>query len=124
MTKDDRIAELEAERDALAAALEEYRQYLRDREDVVDSDSGPRPNEAMEHGMAFDEALRKRMADILAARDARMKREGKREALEALPPEAASHLLFPTGLYAQGWNAYRDRVVAALNALEKEARNG
>lgn len=58
---------------------------------------------------------------------ARVRREAKREELNGLPGDASAHLLFSDGLYAQGWNAYRGRVVdalAALDAEEKGEQNG
>lgn len=79
---------VERERNAgLAAVIEEFRAYLRDREDVTDDARGVRPNAAMEHGMELDRLLEKKEIDhhtILALVRAEAKREGAVEALQAM----------------------------------------
>lgn len=59
---------------------------------------------------------------LFAARDARMKREGKMEALRGLPPK--HERLFGSLEYIRGWNGYREKVDAAIAALEQKGEQG
>jgi hypothetical protein len=99
-----KLEALESERDALAAAM-----------DVVSVDG-------------YDGSIEERMTirAILAARDARMQREGALEALRGLPEcrlvdtGRGENRHAPWNVYAM-WNAYRDVVLAAIAALESQA---
>lgn len=131
-----RIAQLEAERDALAAALGTTKVPLKDCPKCHGSGViQGRPltyctDSPEEIRLAFDMARRKcgcliDPIKLLAARDARMKTEGALEALRGLPCEvAAEPKLLTTNPMAywrrRGYNEYRTKVDAAIAALEAE----
>lgn len=128
-TRDEHIAQLEAERDALAAALEPFVRFAKQVSSSpnwvpdgcpVNVDPGGISDLAVGAFRRAEQALADPAA-LLAARDARMKREGKMEALRGLPPK--HERLFGSLEYIRGWNGYREKVDAALDALEKEGRN-
>lgn len=139
MSDKERIAQLEAERDALAAALAKARdlagtaaRYEVDAalsteagSDVFGSPgiaSKSLVRRAKNAWAEFDAIIDGDPAAILAARDARMKREGAREALRGLPPK--HERLFGSLEYIRGWDCYRDRVDAAIAALEQKGEQG
>lgn len=142
------IAQLEAERDALAAALVKARDlagtascYEVDAalsteagSDVFGSPGIARKSlvkRAKNAWAEFDAIIDGDPAAILAARDARMKREGAIEALRGLPMNKPrpSHADYPDDSvwrnrcwFDDGWNAYSRVVGAAIAALEQEAK--
>jgi hypothetical protein len=123
MTQDERIAALEAERDALAAAMGEFGPcpqcggYGRAGQMWRDEDG-----EAMCYSDMSCDCGGVRPEEILAARDARMKRAGALEALRGLPTAKSSEMRHNpiTYNYLEGWNQYRECVDDHLAALEAE----
>lgn len=126
--KDARIAELEAERDALAAKYQDS--YAEACHLAAVMQSGQPAFDAL--GLLLT-SFHADPAAILAARDARVKREGALEALRGLPSSMSRPRLsdYPDDeermereAFALGFNAYRAHIDAGLAALDAEEKKG
>lgn len=139
---EQRIAELEAERDVLAArGYEDAKSIIWSvmmfwignkghhvlrlvENGIWSADKAAEVLRVLLHGTPVElpdvvaDAVYCGDVDALAARDERMKREGALEALRELPPRHERR--FGSLEYIRGWDAYREFVDAAIAALEEE----
>lgn len=103
--------------------LTEHMLDIRDRQTmrvITDFLAGSNPVDAVANGRYWLDKVYEAGYEA-GARNARMKREGAREALRGLPPK--HERLFGSLEHIRGWDCYREKVDAAIDALEQENPN-